>query len=43
MTRTARRNSPDVALRLSLLGVAAVEAVWFGALGFLIYTLAGQL
>ena len=33
----------DVALGLSLLGVAAIEAVWFAALGFLIHTLAGRL
>jgi hypothetical protein len=38
-----RRESVDVALRLSLLGVAAIEAVWFTALGFLIYSLAGSL
>jgi hypothetical protein len=39
----ARRESADVALGLSLLGVAAIEAAWFAALGFLIYSLAGQL
>lgn len=38
-----RREPVDVALRLSLLGVAAIEAVWFAALGFLIYRLASQL
>ena len=40
---SAGRMRGDVALRLSLLGVAAIEAVWFGALGFLIYSLAGRL
>jgi hypothetical protein len=38
-----RREPVDVALRFSLLGVAAIEAVWFAALGFLIYNLAGRL
>jgi hypothetical protein len=38
-----RRESVDIALRLSLLGVAAIEAVWFAAIGFLIHSLAGQL
>jgi hypothetical protein len=38
-----RRESVDVALGLSLLGVAAIEAVWFAALGFLIYSLASRL
>jgi hypothetical protein len=30
----------DVALRLSLLGVAAIETLWFAALGDLVYHLA---
>jgi hypothetical protein len=34
------RESVDVALRLSLLCVAAIEALWFTALGYLIYDLA---
>jgi hypothetical protein len=38
-----RRDSADVALGLSLLGVAAIEAIWFAALGFLIYSLANRL
>lgn len=32
-------ESVDVALRLSLLGVAAIEALWFATLGYLIYDL----
>jgi hypothetical protein len=34
------RESLDIALRLSLLGVAAIEALWFTTLGYLIYDLA---
>jgi hypothetical protein len=40
---SVRREPADVALRLSLLGVAAIEAGWFAALGLLIYRLAGRL
>jgi len=33
-----RREPVDVALRLSLLGVAAIEALWFAVLGYVIYS-----
>lgn len=36
-------ESADVALRLSLIGVAAIEALWFATLGYLVYGLAGRL
>jgi hypothetical protein len=40
---SARRESVDIALGLSLIAVAAVEAVWFAVLGYLIYTISGSL
>jgi hypothetical protein len=33
-----RREPVDVALRLSLLCVAAIETLWFAALGYVIYS-----